>query len=302
MAEQDNIKQPVGFIGLGNMGTPMVRCLEKAGFSLVVHDLRENLVSALDGSSPAITAGGSAADLGRICRTVITMLPDAAIVRDAAAGPGGLTETMAPGGTVIDMSSSAPLSTKALGETLKKHGITLVDAPVSGGVPRAVDATLTIMAGGEAAHIGPVEPILAAMGTVYRTGPLGSGHAMKALNNYVSAAGLLAVCEALHVAGEFGLDPTILNDVLNVSTGRNNTTERKVERHILNRTFDSGFSLDLMSKDVGMAKDLARELGLGAPWLEGCAGLLSDAGDTLGPGTDHTAVFGYLEDVLGRNR
>ncbi len=302
MTDQADIKPPVGFIGLGNMGTPMVRCLEKAGVNLVVHDLREERAAALAGSSPAITAGGNAADVGRTCQTVVTMLPDAAIVREAATGSGGLAETMAPGGTIIDMSSSAPLSTKALGESLGRHDIALVDAPVSGGVPRAVDATLTIMAGGEARHIDPVEPILDAMGTVYRTGPLGSGHAMKALNNYVSAAGLLAVCEALLVAGEFGLDPAVLNNVLNVSTGRNNTTERKVERHILNRSFDSGFSLDLMCKDVGMAKDLARELGLDAPWLEGCASLLSEAGDTLGPGTDHTAVFGYLEGILDKHR
>ncbi len=302
MIDQVHNKQPVGFIGLGNMGTPMARCLEQAGFSLVVHDLDEKRASALADASPAVTAGGAPAELGRTCQIVITMLPDAAIVRDAAAGPSGLMETMAPGGTIIDMSSSAPLSTKTLGETLKGHDIALVDAPVSGGVPRAIDGTLTVMAGGETGHIDPVEPVLEAMGTVYRTGPLGSGHAMKALNNYVSAAGLLAVCEALLVAREFGLDPAVLNNVLNVSTGRNNTTERKVERHILDRSFDSGFSLDLMRKDVGMAKDLARELGLDAPWLEGCAGLLSDAGNKLGPDTDHTAVFGYLEDVLGKRR
>jgi 3-hydroxyisobutyrate dehydrogenase len=165
-------------------------------------------------------------------------------------------------------------------------------------VPRARDGSLTIMAGGDEALIDEVEPILAAMGRVLRAGPLGAGHAMKALNNYTSAAGLIAVCETLIVAERFGLEPSVMNQVLNASTGRNNTTDKKVEQFMLNRAFDSGFALALLHKDVGLAEALATELGLDAPGLGACRALLEQAARALGPGADHTEVFAYLERRL----
>src|SRR5262249_38698973 len=147
---------------------------------------------------------------------------------------------------VIDMSSSAPLGTRTLGGELKAAGFAFIDAPVSGGVKRAIDATLAIMVGGDADIITRVEPMLAAMGKdIFRTGPLGSGHAMKALNNYVSAAGLTAAVEALVVGQKFGLDPNVMTDVLNASSGRNNTTENKLKQFIIPRNFTSGFSVAL---------------------------------------------------------
>lgn len=295
----------VGFVGLGNMGAPMVRRLAGGGHRLRLHDLRREAVEALAREDPGLSIAHEAGALGRGCAVVITMLPDAAAVREAAlggAGGAGFADTMARGGLVIDMSSSAPLATRALGEALAARGIGLVDAPVSGGVPRARDGSLTIMAGGEAALIDRVETLLATMGRVHRTGPLGSGHAMKALNNYVSAAGLLAVCEALIVAERFGLDPHVMNAVLNVSTGRNNTTDKKAEPYMLSRTFDSGFALALLCKDVGMAEALAAELGLDAPWLEACGALLDQAAGELGPEADHTAAFAYLERRLTGGR
>jgi 3-hydroxyisobutyrate dehydrogenase len=233
------------------------------------------------------------------------MLPDSDAVRAAALGDGGrpgFVEGLVRGSLVIDMSSSAPLATRGLGEALGARGIGLVDAPVSGGVPRARDGTLTIMAGGEARLVDEAEPLLTAMGRVHRTGPLGSGHAMKALNNYVSAAGLFAVCEALIVARTFGLDPRVMNQILKVSTGRNNTTDNKVEAYMLSRSFDSGFALDLMRKDVGTAEALAEELGLDAPWLRACSALLGRAAGALDEGADHTAAFAFLErELTGRS-
>ena len=139
------------------------------------------------------------------------------------------------------------------------------------------------MAGGAAEAVARATPVLSAMGQVRPTGVLGTGHAMKALNNYVSAAGLLATCEALIVAGRFGLDPKVANDILKASTGRNNTTDQKVERYMLSRAFNSGFALDLMRKDVGIARGLAGALDLDAPWLTACAALLAEADDRLGP-------------------
>lgn len=292
---------PVGFIGIGNMGAPMARRLAAAGHALVLHDRCPAAAEALAAEAASLSVARDLPEVAARCGVVITMLPDANVVRAAVMGEDGargLVPGLARGSTVVDMSSSAPMATRDLGRALDAHGIALVDAPVSGGVPRARDGTLTIMAGGAPATVSAVEPLLAAMGSVHRTGPLGAGHAMKALNNYVSAAGLIAVCEALIVARAFDLDPQVLNRVLNASTGRNNTTDKKVEPYILNRAFDSGFALDLMRKDVGIANDLARGLALDAPWLAGCAEMLERASATLGPGADHTAVFAFLEQVL----
>ena len=292
-------KGAVGFVGLGNMGDPMARRIAQAGHRLRLYDSRPAALAALDELGERATAADSPAALGADCAVVITMLPDSEVVREVALGPGGLAEGQKQGALVIDMSSSAPTATQALGQALEERGIGLIDAPVSGGVPRARDGSLTIMAGGTPERIESVEPLLSCMGRVQRTGPLGSGHAMKALNNYVSAAGLLAVCEALIVAERFGLDPRTLNEVLKASTGRNNTTDRKVEPFILSRSFDSGFALALLRKDVGLARSLAADLDLEAPWLTGCEALLEEAAVALGPDADHTEAFAFLERRLG---
>ena len=223
------------------------------------------------------------------------MLPDSKVVRAAVLGDGGFATTMPSGGLVVDMSSSFPLETQKLGEELSARGIGLIDAPVSGGVPKAVAGTLAIMAGGEAALIDRAEQVLKAMGQIHRTGPLGSGHAMKALNNYVSAAGLIAACEALVIGQKFGLDGSVITQVLNASTGRNNTTENKVERYMLNGRYDSGFALALMEKDVGMAQALAERLSIPAEELELVWGILTKALAKLGQGADHTAIYQYVE-------
>jgi 3-hydroxyisobutyrate dehydrogenase len=211
-------------------------------------------------------------------------------------GRPGLVDGLKRGAVIVDMSSSFPLETQKLGRELAERGISLVDAPVSGGVPRAVSGTLAIMAGGDAMLIDRLEPMLKAMGTIYRTGGLGSGHAMKALNNYVSAAGLIATSEALVIGERFGLSPKTMNQILNASSGRNNTTESKVERYMLNRAFNSGFALALMRKDVGMARELAGELGIMAEELDLVSGILDRAEAGLAAGADHTAVFQYVDD------
>lgn len=282
-----------GFIGIGNMGRPMAGHVAAAGHGLTVFDTDPAAAATVAGARVA----ASPAAMARDCDVVITMLPDADVVRRVIVDD-GLAAALPEGAVIVDMSSSAPLATRELGDHLAGLGLRLVDAPVSGGVARAVDATLTIMAGGESADVDAVEPLLSAMGKVHRTGPLGSGHAMKALNNYVSAAGLMATCEALVIAREFGLDPAVLNAVLNVSTGRNNTTERKVDRFILNGAFDSGFTLALMHKDVGMARDLAAKLGLDAPTLAACSARLGEALAQLGDNADHTEAFRYVETRL----
>ena len=195
------------------------------------------------------------------------------------------------------MSSSAPMGTRALGEELAQRGVAMVDAPVSGGVAKARDATLAIMAGGLPEHVERARPVLEKLGAkIIPTGPLGSGHAMKALNNYVSAAGLAAAAEALLVARAFGLDPAVMTDVLNASTGRNNSTENKLKQYVLSGTFSAGFAMDLMAKDLATALDLAHSLGVPAPLAEECIALWSKASKSL-PGADHTAIYSFLEKL-----
>ena len=292
--------QVVGFVGIGNMGAPMARRLAEAGHRLTLYDLDRSAAGALAAAFDGVSVSDSLAALGAASDPVITMLPDSPAVRRAILGDGdGVAAGLRPGALAIDMSSSAPTDTQALGEALAERGIDLVDAPVSGGVPRARDGSLTIMAGGAPDAVARALPVLEAMGSVRATGALGTGHAMKALNNYVSAAGLLATCEALIVAGRFGLDPRTANEILKSSTGRNNTTDLKVERYMLGRAFDSGFALDLMRKDVGIARTLAGKLDLDAPWLAACEALLIEAADSLGPGADHTEAFAFLEQRLG---
>ncbi|MEQ8354433.1 MAG: NAD(P)-dependent oxidoreductase [Kiloniellaceae bacterium] len=289
----------VGFIGLGQMGRPMAACLIKAGFAVAAFDAAEAARRSFEEAS-GVPAAQSAASACRDVAAVITMLPNGAIVREVlygTAGQGGLAAA-APGTVVIDMSSSSPIDTRALARELEPLGFPLVDAPVSGGVKRAVDGSLAIMAGGETGAIDRIRPLLNAMGkSIFPTGPLGSGHAMKALNNYVSAAGLAAAAEAIIIGGRFGLDPEIIVDVLNASTGRNNSTEVKMKQQVLSGGFASGFAMGLMTKDLHTAADIARHIGVAAPLASVCEALWAEAGEKLGAAADHTEIYRYLAEL-----
>ncbi|MEZ5855829.1 MAG: NAD(P)-dependent oxidoreductase [Hyphomicrobiaceae bacterium] len=290
--------QRIGLVGVGNMGAPMARCLVKSGHPVMLYDTRAAVVEPLVAETDLFSAAPDLPTLGRQCNVVVTMLPDSKVVRRAAMGEdgkGGFASTLARGSVVVDMSSSYPLDTVKLGEELAARGVALVDAPVSGGVPRAVTGELAIMVGGNAAEIDRIAPMLEAMGKVHRTGKLGSGHAMKALNNYVSAAGLIATSEALVVGRSFGLDPEQMVEILNASSGRNNTTENKAKRYMLSRKFDSGFALALMEKDVGMARRLADEISVPAGELAFVSDLLGRVMGELEAGADHTAVYRWVE-------
>lgn len=280
----------VAVIGLGNMGRPMATCLVRAGYTVTGFDL------SADARAKFTAEGGSAAESAAAAiataDAVITLLPDGKIVRAAIEGFMGHLKQRA---VVIDMSSSAPLGTRALGEDVIKAGFEFIDAPVSGGVKRAIDGTLAIMAGGAGSTIDRVDPVLAAMGkSIFRTGPLGSGHAAKALNNYVSAAGLAAAAEAVAIAEKFGLEPNVLVDVLNASTGRNNSTENKLKQFIISNSFASGFSMALMAKDIRTADNLAHDIGVPAPLADQVADMWDAALKSLGQNADHTEIGKYL--------
>ncbi|MBU0725976.1 MAG: NAD(P)-dependent oxidoreductase [Alphaproteobacteria bacterium] len=286
----------IGFIGLGQMGWPMARRLAEAGYSLTVADAAPGVADRFAAEFKT-SATADMAVLAKASDVVITMLPDGKIVRKVVLD--AVAPALAKGSVVLDMSSSAPIGTRELGEDLVKLGLALVDAPVSGGVPRAKDGTLAIMIGGEdKAAIARCRPLLEKMGqSLFETGPLGSGHAMKALNNYVSAAGLIASIEALQIGARFGLSPDAMVDVLNASTGRNNSTEKKLKQYVLSRQFNSGFGLGLMEKDLRTALDLAHQTGIQAPFGDACVELWQKAYADLGAGADHTAVAQLWEKL-----
>ena len=286
----------VGFIGIGKMGLPMATRVATQGYPLHAYDASAAALEAICAVG-GVRASASLADIGRGCEVVILMLPDSAVVTQVLFGDkGALAAHLKQGAVVIDMSSSDPSVTRELGPRLQAAGVGFIDAPVSGGVKRAVDGSLAIMAGGEPALIGRVKPLLLTMGkSIIETGMLGSGHAMKALNNYVSAAGLLAACEALKVGTDFGIAPEKIVAVLNASTGKNNSTENKLMQFVVSGLFNSGFSLGLMKKDIGIASDLAQRLGSDTLLGEALLKSWVDAEAKLSGAADHTEIYRMLE-------
>ncbi|MEM9029786.1 MAG: NAD(P)-dependent oxidoreductase [Pseudomonadota bacterium] len=299
--------QKIGFVGVGNMGAPMALNLARAGYAVIAFDNREDVRDAAANQHERITAAETLANVAVQSQIIIVMLPDSRVVNAVVLGDGearqrGLADDLKAGAVIVDMSSSFAPATQKLADALKHKSIAMVDAPVSGGVPKAVSGELAIMAGGTDADLDRVEPILMAMGHVFRTGAVGSGHAMKALNNYVSAAGLIATSEALSVGAAFGLDPERMVNILNASTGRNNTTENKASRYMLSEAFDSGFALALMAKDVGMARDLAADMGQKPDELAFVSEFLNMALSSLGKDADHTEIYRYVLANRTRNR
>lgn len=293
-------KPSIGFIGVGNMGWPMASCLVQAGYEVLVNDSRRevanNFVQQVGGrASDTLRALAESADV------VITMLPTSAVVsRVLSGGDDTVLAGLRPGSVVIEMSSGVPSVTQQLAERVHALGAHMIDAPVSGGVPRARTGELAIMVGGEASVVDRMMPVLSAMGSsVLRTGAVGSGQAMKALNNLVSAGGFLIGIEALLIGSRFGLSPSVMVDVLNAATGMNNSTQKKFKQFVLSRKFDSGFTLELLVKDLSIALDVGRETATPTPFAALCKELVAAASTLLGPQEDHTALAKLSERLAG---
>jgi 3-hydroxyisobutyrate dehydrogenase len=293
-------KPTIGFVGIGNMGWPMASCLAGAGYQLRLTDANPtvtgNFVQQIGGVAPATLAelaGGS--------EIVITMLPTSAIVAGVLAdGVDTLLAGLKPGSIVIDMTSGQPAVTQALAVRVAAAGSVLIDAPVSGGVGRARTGELAIMVGADAEILERVRPVLAAMGTtIQHCGAVGSGQAMKALNNLVSAGGFLIGIEALLIGQKFGLDTKMMVDVLNASTGMTNSSQKKFKQFVLSREFNSGFGLDLMVKDLSIALQIGRDTATPTPFAALCREMWASASAMLGPGQDHTAVAKLPETLAG---
>lgn len=278
----------VAFIGLGAMGLPMASRLLDAGIPVRGYDVADQARQALQEKgarvekSPEETVAGS--------NTVILMLPNSEIVEKVV---DQIHSALEPGCLLVDMSSSEPLRTRALAEQLAPR-VELVDAPVSGGVKGARNGSLTIMAGGEPEQLERVREILGHLGTVKHAGPVGAGHAIKALNNLLSATHLWVTSEAIHAGARFGLEPKTMLEIINGSSGRSGSTENKWPNFILPGSYDSGFALGLMLKDMRIATELAREVGLPSTLGEEAVQRWAEAEAGLSGAADHTEVARWI--------
>ena len=328
MDGNDAVRQ-VGFVGLGHMGIPMTRRLVAAGYHVRGFDTsaqaRRNFAAIGDDASAigdvredgnddapvgGVTVADTLASVGEGADAVILMLPDSDVVervllggtadggRAAGDRPGdGLLGGLAAGATVIDMSSSDPARTKALAATLAAAGVTLIDAPVSGGVAGARAGTLTVMVGGPAAAFETFQPMLAAIGSrVVHAGDIGAGHAVKALNNLMSAAHLLASSEALVAGQRFGLDPAVMLEIINGSSGRSWSTQNKWPTFVLTERYDAGFSLRLMVKDIRLALGIEQATGTTSTASEAVVAAWEAAAADLPADADHTAIARWVAE------
>lgn len=284
----------VGFVGLGAMGWPMAHNLHAAGFPLVVRDAAPETEDRFAAEHEKALKARTPNDF-RPVSILLTMLPDGGAVRDAVLG-WGIAAAASPGTIVLDMSSSDPTDTLGLAGGLESFGLMVVDAPVSGGVARAVTGELAVMVGGAPDDVAAVQPVLRVLGDParqFRTGPLGTGHAMKALNNVIAAATSCVVAEALAAGQRFGLDAETMIGVINASTGRSFVSELNYGTEVLTGRYGSGFRLGLMAKDTRIAASIATAAGIDAPVIalasERWAAAVTELGSAVDQSMAHQA-------------
>lgn len=281
----------VGFIGLGHMGTPMSARLVEAGYEVVGYDLAPEARRALEEAGGSTASSAAEAAWG--ADALILMLPSSDAVESVLEAD-GLLDAAGPGVVVIDMGSSDPLRTRRLSETLGARGARLVDAPVSGGVRGALAGALAIMVGCDEPLFARVEGLLGVLGTPRRVGDVGAGHALKAINNLMSASHLWVTSEAMLTGIRFGLDPAVMLATINQSSGRSGSTEAKWPQYVLTRRFDSGFALRLMVKDMTIATGLAEQLGVPHALSSRAVEAWQAAAEELPADADHTEVARWL--------
>jgi 3-hydroxyisobutyrate dehydrogenase len=281
----------VAFIGVGNMGKPMAANIAKGGHALTVLDANTTLATKVAAEIGA-TACARISELPEV-DVIVTMLPDGKVVRSVALGEGGIASVAKRGTLLVDMSSSQPLITRETGAALLAKGITLIDAPVSGGVERATKGTLTIMIGGDdPAAIARAKPVLSCMGnTFFEVGKLGSGHAAKALNNILGAGNYAIMSEALTVAERYGIDPETFVDIVNVSTGQSFISTVVMKKFVIPKTYDTGFKVGLLAKDAGIAAELSANLGCDTPFMRLADERWAQARDLLGADEDNSKAI-----------
>ncbi|WP_206918605.1 NAD(P)-dependent oxidoreductase [Alicyclobacillus suci] len=291
--------ETLGFIGLGNMGHHMANRLLANGYSMVVFDARSEALDSFR-NHPNVTVASSSAEVSKLAKTILVSLPSPQVVKDVALGKGGLCE----GGefnTYIDLSTTGPLVSSEIANQLAQRGVVSLDAPVSGGVPGAKKGTLSIMVSGSKVAYERCTPILKVIGSkLFYVGPnAGQAQTMKIANNYLSAVALVASSEAIVLGVKAGLDPKIMLDVLNVSSGRNSATLDKFPAAVLNRQFDYGFKSGLMYKDVALCMSEADRLGV-PMWVgTNMKEIWKLMREKLGADSDTTEVVRIFEEWAG---
>ena len=287
----------LGFIGLGIMGKPMAKNLVKAGHELVVFDFNQDAVNELvaDGA----TAAKNNADLASQVDTIITMVPNSPHVRAAMFGENGVTETAKPGTTVIDMSSIDPVESKKIGADLAKLGIDMLDAPVSGGEPKAIDGTLSVMVGGKKETFDKYYDVLMVMaGSVVYVGDLGSGNVAKLANQIVVAVNIAAVAEALTFAKKAGTDPELVYQAIRGGLAGSTVMDAKAPM-MLEGNYKPGFRIELHIKDLNNALNAAHAINspvpLTAQMMEVMQFLKAEGHEK----EDHDSIVKYYEKISG---
>ena len=281
----------VAFIGVGNMGKPMAANIVKGGHEVTVLDSEPGLAARVAADIGA-TACARIGELPQV-DVIVTMLPDGKVVQSVALGKDGIATVAARGTVILDMSSSQPLITRETGAALLPMGITLIDAPVSGGVERAITGALTIMIGSDDPEaLTRAKPVLSCVGsTFFEVGKLGSGHAAKALNNILGAGNYALMAEALIVAERYGIEPETLVDIVNVSTGQSFISTVVMKKFVVPQTYDTGFKVGLLAKDAGIAAELSANLGCDTPMMRLADQRWALARDTLGANEDNSKAI-----------
>lgn len=291
-------KPTIGFIGLGVMGKPMASNLAKAGYQLAVYDKKAMSADRISSEFEQVRAVESPKLVAEFSDIVITMLPTGSHVQEVIKGKDGLIERYRPGSLHLDTTSAEPWITLESAEILEKHGVAMVDAPVSGAEPGARQAELVFMVGGNKKDVSRVTPLLQAMGKQqFHLGPIGSGHTMKCLNNLITAMCFMGTTEGLVIGKRLGLDPQMMNDVLNVSTGMSWNSINHFKQHIFNRKFDDHFKLGLMIKDIGIAMKLANDQGLALPIADLTQRLWKSAGEASESDSSISEMVRWVEKM-----
>jgi len=290
-------KETIGFIGVGRMGQPMASRLIAAGHPVVAFDVQGQALSAI--AVKGAKTATSPAEVAARAEIVMVSLPVPAVVQEVALGERGVAAG-SRARVFVDLSTTGPRVAKAIAAALAKRGITAIDAPVSGGVGGAVKGTLAVMTSGPKPECDRLRPILEAIGKVFYIGPEpGMGQMMKLINNLLSATATAATSEAIVLGAKAGLDPYVMIDVINAGSGRNTATEDKFPRAILPRSFDYGFALGLMTKDVKLCIDEADSL-LVPMWIGQAVKQLWLYGlGQGGPDQDFTALITHIEKWSG---
>ena len=290
----------IGFIGLGVMGTPMAGHLAKAGHALTVLDVDRAKAERLAAAHEGVRVAATPREVAEAADFVVTMLPSGEYVREVALGKAGLIEGFEGGELLVDTSSCEPWLTVETARALAAQGVEMVDSATSGAEMGAKAATLVFMLGGSKAAVARARPVLEILGKhQFHLGPIGAGHAMKSINNTITAMTLAATAEGLVLGKKLGLDPNVMTDVLNVSTGMSWITQTHIKQRITNRAFDDPFKLELMVKDIGIALELARRGGATVPlWSLGRT-IWREADEKAGRGASVSELVRHVERVGG---